>query len=504
VNRRLLTFLSALSLLLFVAVILAWVRARSVARSDHVSMPIPGGRVVARFDPGGIALAGPPPAGPAPGEAAVRTLTAVMRNGDLAFACASREDDYYALKEASYAVTIRDERSFAERDFTANTPNATVSLAQLYGEGRPPVMADAYRRPLLEALEDPNRFAAAHHLLYKIGWRFGAPGGTIHMYGALTFEDGVYVLDQDGLRVEFPPPDENTERRPLHGVPGSSWTYYLDKPRLARIDPAQVPSIRNRWYMVLGMPLVTVPYWAVAPATLVLPAIWLGVAVRSAARRRRGRCARCGYDLRASKDRCPECGEAIRKHVRRAMPRPFPILSALSLLLCVAVVVLWVRSYHGNDLVRTDPDAGGWRFFSLKGWVGYDNSPAIAIASARQAEYETAVMFAKVRREADEAVMRERERSGLTKPPPAPPAPPLPPRPPPPPPRRTRSIPYALVAAILIVLPVLWVGRRLAARRRAARGRAWTCPSCAYDLCATSESCPNCGWTPPAPPAPPT
>ena len=48
-----------------------------------------------------------------------------------------------------------------------------------------------------------------------------------------------------------------------------------------------------------------VPYWSLACLTLVLPTTW-------ALRRKRagpGLCPSCGYDLCATPDRCPECGE---------------------------------------------------------------------------------------------------------------------------------------------------------------------------------------------------
>ena len=53
---------------------------------------------------------------------------------------------------------------------------------------------------------------------------------------------------------------------------------------------------------------VYVPLWAAVMACVAYPMLYLAMRLRRTIRSRRGRCSVCGYDLRCSPGRCPECG----------------------------------------------------------------------------------------------------------------------------------------------------------------------------------------------------
>lgn len=60
------------------------------------------------------------------------------------------------------------------------------------------------------------------------------------------------------------------------------------------------PDFRFRW--------IAMPSWLLAAGLAVLPAIRFRKHLRIGSRHAPGCCSRCGYDLRATPDRCPECG----------------------------------------------------------------------------------------------------------------------------------------------------------------------------------------------------
>jgi hypothetical protein len=54
--------------------------------------------------------------------------------------------------------------------------------------------------------------------------------------------------------------------------------------------------------------LVVIPYWFIVTLTGILPVRWWLLRRRQRERVVTGRCLGCGYDLRGSSGRCPECG----------------------------------------------------------------------------------------------------------------------------------------------------------------------------------------------------
>lgn len=60
-----------------------------------------------------------------------------------------------------------------------------------------------------------------------------------------------------------------------------------------------------------GSRFIAVPYWALFVSTAALPAGRVLLWRRARRRAHAGYCRACGYDLRASGERCPECGTAI-------------------------------------------------------------------------------------------------------------------------------------------------------------------------------------------------
>ncbi len=113
--------------------------------------------------------------------------------------------------------------------------------------------------------------------------------------------------------------DEETWRRVLERNPERRRSYYRPQPAVyPQWTPGQsewrwagfqwTRSERldlNSWSIQRS---VVLPYWLPCLITAVPPALWMRARLVRSRSERRGLCPACGYDLRGTPQRCPECG----------------------------------------------------------------------------------------------------------------------------------------------------------------------------------------------------
>jgi hypothetical protein len=89
--------------------------------------------------------------------------------------------------------------------------------------------------------------------------------------------------------------------------------------------PGEIPDSYFINFFFVG-PRLWVPYWPIALLTAIFPICWCLAYFRRRHRKQLGQCGMCGYDLRATPDRCPECGTVPVE--KTAQNLPFAIKSS--------------------------------------------------------------------------------------------------------------------------------------------------------------------------------
>jgi hypothetical protein len=311
--RRLFGILAALSLVLCLAAGVFWIRNadRPKGTEDEFSFldPQTGDRLTLRCEGGRTVLAGPP-------VVPANFPTTRTADGKTADMLVAKQSD----AEMGWRIPWRMDQKFG--------PNPPIDRMQLANpiaifEGEITFQRQELLPPLLRALEDPNRFISAHTELAilsgdadgRLTWAGMSPQETqdyanyAHVQQDWEAEHKLHV-SCDGLRIVLTPArGDKIDFDPAH----LDFQLY-DQRWVVTADPAQFADLRRQWHRRLDVERFASPTWALVAGTALLPVLWLAWQVLRASIRRRlsalNRCSDCGYDLRGSPERCPECGAA--------------------------------------------------------------------------------------------------------------------------------------------------------------------------------------------------
>ncbi|MDB5357642.1 MAG: Oxidoreductase [Phycisphaerales bacterium] len=270
---------AAMSLLLCAATIVMWVR--SYHHQDRITWLTRAGRQTIRSYDGGLGLFAPGLPAPSATRAAAETRVSWLLKDDLEWniRCIMNRGYYFPRPDLAVGVYC----------------DWVLKLGIVKGP-LPQHSLDEALVPLLSALENPETFVRAHVALTQ----------TYGTGNRVSFETEPWIrrlppykdclANFDGLRLTLHPQER-------------SWDSYIAS---ADIDPAQLPAIREQWHQRLDGRRASIRYAHVAAATSALPLLMilssLARMVQIRIRRSRNLCPACGYDLRGSPGRCPECG----------------------------------------------------------------------------------------------------------------------------------------------------------------------------------------------------
>ena len=129
---------------------------------------------------------------------------------------------------------------------------------------------------------------------------------------------------------------------------------------------------------------VGIPYAYLVALALLIPAIAAKGVIRQWRRKGRGRCIQCGYDLRSTPERCPECGR-VAAAVKRGDPKARHVwrwLGVRPFSLAVAVVASLVVLIIGVNYTRRFSDAIAFHIRAMYGskdsWIIFVKPPNAA------------------------------------------------------------------------------------------------------------------------------
>jgi hypothetical protein len=290
-------------------IVTLWIR--SCHQHDAFSHVLHGNRYTLTSSSGTIELFAPP----APARDAQQRMAAER--------LVSQLDDDQVCWVGEYWLDADTRELSCEID--AAEPRCTSAAERLEKEIAP---GDA-ARPLLSALEDPGRFVIAHLLLARQmpTWnkRFAPcrpiPGRYLGECRADLGSGEHWIapwmeVDLAGVPVTL---CRWREKEGVQVSPGytslGQWIHELD----GDADAARFPAVRAEWHRRLDVRAAAVAHWQAAAFTALLPLWSIGRGIRKQLTRRRRRksgcCPACGYDLRATIGRCPECGRATGEEV---------------------------------------------------------------------------------------------------------------------------------------------------------------------------------------------